>query len=32
MDTSFYLSSPDITPEFIGASTREHWRLENSLH
>nr|WP_155399063.1 ISAs1 family transposase [Xenorhabdus bovienii] len=32
VDTSFYLSSPDITPEFIGASTREHWHLENSLH
>ncbi|MDC9622295.1 hypothetical protein PSI22_11785 [Xenorhabdus sp. XENO-7] len=32
MDTSFYPSSPDIAPEFIGASIREHWRVENSLH
>ncbi len=28
----FYLSSPDIAPEFIGASISEHWRIENSLH
>ncbi|MNM90875.1 Transposase DDE domain protein [compost metagenome] len=32
LDTAFYLSSHEISPEFIGTSVREHWLIENSLH
>lgn len=32
VDTSFYLSSHGIEPEFIGKAVRGHWQIENSLH
>jgi predicted transposase YbfD/YdcC len=32
IETSFYLSSHDIDPEYIATAVRGHWRIENSLH
>ncbi len=31
LDTSFYISSHDIAPEFMSGALRGHWQIENCL-
>ena len=32
IETSFYISSCEIAPSYLGNAIRDHWQIENSLH